>query len=235
MKFTWPWQKKEQHPFLVKNKDWFRNFDQDRPIETYEFVSFDTELTGMNPRHDQIVSIGAVRIRNLRIVVGENFSTYVHPTRPLPKDSTLIHRISPEQVRDAPRIEEVLLPFLEFCGDALLLGHYVAMDMSFINRVAKERLGGTIHNPGVDTMKLAQASVEYERKKHFGISQPAVSYNLTALSKRYNLPIFAKHDALEDALQTAYLFLYLVRELQLVGCVTLKDFFQVGRLVPRVF
>ncbi len=129
----WPWTRTKKHPILVENESFFSTFDQNRPIESYEFVSLDTELTGLNPRHDQIVSIGAVRIRNLRIVAGENFFAYVRPTRALPKDSTLIHRITPEQIKNAPGLDSVLPDFVRFCGQSLLVGHYVALDMAFMN------------------------------------------------------------------------------------------------------
>jgi DNA polymerase III subunit epsilon len=231
----WPWTRTKKHPVLFENESFFSAFDQNRPIESYEFVSVDTELTGLSPRQDQIVSIGAVRIRNLRIVAGENFFSYVHPTRALPKDSTLIHRITPEQLKNAPELDSVLPDFVRFCGQSLLVGHYVALDMAFMNKAAKKILGGSLRNPCVDSMRLAQAHQEHRRRSHYGRFNPAVSFNLSVLAREYNLPLFVQHDALEDALQTAYLFIFLVKKLRRAGYITLKDFYLAGRIGPRMF
>lgn len=228
----WPWlwfRARSRHPLLQDNQAFFAKFDQGRPIEAYEFVSFDTELTGLNPRRDTIVSIGAVRIKNLRIVAGDNFFTYVHPDRDLPKDSTLIHRITPGQIENAPRLRDVLPAFVEFCGGSLLVGHYVALDMAFVGKAMRKIMGGVVRNPCVDSMKLAQTYYEHRRRSEVGRPGAQPSYALKHLAQEYNLPLFAQHDALEDALQTSYLFLYLVRSLKDAGFVTLKDFYRAGR------
>jgi DNA polymerase III subunit epsilon len=235
VKIQWPWPRREKHPILTRNEEWFSRFDQDQPVESYDFVSFDTELTGLNPRHDEIVSIGAVRIRNLRIVAGDNFFSYTRPNRSLPKDSTLIHRITPEQLTDAPDLATVLPEFVEFCGDSLLIGHYVNLDMAFVNRAGRRLLGGTLKNPCVDSMRLAQAYQEHQRRTNFGRVHVGTSYNLAVLAREYDLPLFMQHDALEDALQTAYLFVFLVKRLKEAGYLTLKDIHAGGRIGPRMF
>jgi DNA polymerase III subunit epsilon len=229
----WPWGRRKKNPILLENEAVFSDFDQDRPIETYEFVSFDTELTGLNPKRDRIISIGAVRIRNLRIVAGDNFFAYIKPDRDLPKESTLIHGITPEQLELAPPPEIMLPQFVKYCGKALLVGHYVELDMAFLNRACKRALGGSVKNPCVDSMRLAQAFQEYQRKSHLGFD-PEVAYNLRNLAREYNLPLFMQHDALEDALQTAYLFLFLVKSMLSAGFVTLREFNNADRTGPNV-
>jgi DNA polymerase-3 subunit epsilon len=230
--FRWPWswfRSRPRHPLLQHNQGLFTRFDQARPVETYDFVSFDTELTGLNPRHDTIVSIGAVRIRNLQIVAGDNFFTYVHPNRDLPKDSTLIHRITPGQLENAPRLRDVLPAFVEYCGDSLLVGHYVALDTAFVGKAMRTLMGGVMRNPCVDSVKLAQTYHEHRFRAQTVRLSAQPSYALKHLAKEYDLPLFAQHDALEDALQTAYLFIYLVRSLKEVGFITLRDFYRAGR------
>jgi len=227
--------KQEKHPILDRNRENFAKFDWGKPIEEYEYVSVDTELTGLNQRRDAIVSIGAVRVRGLRIIAGDNFYSFVHPKRSLPKDSTLIHRITPDQVKDAPRLKDVLPEFLEFCGGALLVGHFVGMDMSFLNRASKKLLGGTISNPCVDTMKLAQGYREQQWKGYYDQFNLGDTYNLEALAEKYSLPRFEKHDSLEDAYQTACLFIFLVKNMRSDKCRTLKDFHTVGRLATSLF
>jgi DNA polymerase III subunit epsilon len=135
------------HPLLERNNVYFSRLDQNRPIDSFDFVVLDTELTGMNPEKDEIVSIGAVKIRELAINPSDVFHTLVHPRRAMPKKSTLIHRITPETVREAPRLHEILPHLIEYCEGCLIVGHHVGMDMSFINKALKEVLGGCCSRP----------------------------------------------------------------------------------------
>ena len=219
-------QRKPKHPALKSNEEVFLTFDQARPIEECEFVVLDTELTGLNPRRNEIISIGAVRIRDMRIVVGENFHTYVHARKPSLKDSTLIHRITPEQLNAAPALDEVLPKFVEFCGTAVLVGHYLQLDLAFINKAAKRILGGRLQNPAMDCARLAQAHLAYLNRA--GVKRISIddTFQLPKLAREYGLPLFVPHDALEDALQTAYLFLFLTAKLREYGLETFRDFRQ---------
>jgi DNA polymerase III subunit epsilon len=234
----WPWFRSRasaRHAVLKRNEECFAGFDPSRPIEDYEFVCFDTELTGLNPRRDEIVSIGAVRIRELRIVAGDNFFSYIQPNQNIPKNSTLIHRITPEQIKSAPMPEVILPEFVDFCGNALLIGHFVALDMAFVNKALRKHLGGAMCNPRLDSVRLAEAYHEHKGKQGRVGTKTELSYNLTKLALEYNLPMFEQHDALEDALQTAYLFLFLAKNLRAAGYGTLKEFFAAGRTAPSVF
>ena len=228
----WPFSRPSRlppHPAFADNRGYFRALDQKQPLEDYEFVVFDSELTGLDPARDEIVSLGAVRIRGLRIMMAETFHAYVKPVQDLPKNSTLIHRITPQQIENAPPLIEVLPGFLEFCGRALLVGHHVELDASFLNRAAKKQFGSAIRNPGLDTMRLAQAYREMTWKQYHDRFRMNVSYNLADLAREYGLPTFSRHDAFEDALQTAYLFLFLVKKMRDQGVVTLKDLFNAGQ------
>ncbi|MGA9752423.1 MAG: 3'-5' exonuclease, partial [Acidobacteriota bacterium] len=147
MKLKWPWIRNDKHPAIIANRRRFERFDRTKPIETYQFVSLDTELTGLNLRHDAIVSIGAVRIDGLQIITGETFFSYVKPQQSMPKVSTLIHRITPDQIESAPELKKILPDFVDFLGDALLVGHFIGLDLAFINRAARKLLGGTLRNP----------------------------------------------------------------------------------------
>jgi len=231
---VFPWLRKS-HPLLVRNKELFRNFTQSKPLSEYTFVVCDTELTGLNKRKDEIISIGAVKIVNLQIELDETFHQYIRPTNLEHTDSTLVHRITPEQLRTMPPIEEVLPEFLDFCGDALLVGHYVALDVGFLNKAANEVMGGTISNPTIDTMRMARGLKEAQFMECYGHCNLSTSYNLNDLSEEFGLPRFKPHDALEDALQTAYLFLYLVKKMKQGRIRTLKELYEAGRNVNLIY
>ena len=219
------------HPALLRNRELFRDFDQGRDLTDYQFVVFDTELTGLNRRRDEIISIGAVKIINLQIELSQTFHCYVKPRNISPNEATLVHRITPEQLKNAPPMEEVLPEFLDFCGDALLVGHFVGIDMHFLNKATKKYLGGLVSNPSIDTMRLARGYKEAKCLDHFGGCDQSESYNLDYLTEEFNLPRFKPHDALEDAMQTAYLFLFLIKKLKSGGIRTLKELYLAGRIL----
>lgn len=223
------------HPLLIENKKCFKDFSQTRPLSEYTFVVFDTELTGLNKRRDEIISIGAVKITNLQIELDETFHQYIRPRNLDHTKSTLIHRITPEQLRTMPSLDKVLPEFIKFCGDGLLVGHYVALDMNFLNKSAREELGGNISNPSVDTMRMAMGYKEAQFMECYGHCNLSTSYNLNDLSNEFSLPRFKPHDALEDALQTAYLFLYLVKKMKQGRVKTLRDLYEGGRNVNLIY
>ncbi len=217
-------------PLLLANKEFFTGFDQGKPLAEYTFVVCDTELTGLNKKKDELISIGAVMIRNLQIDLSTMFHHFIRPRNLDPTQATLVHRITPEQLESAEPIEDVLPRFVEYIHGSLLVGHHLPLDMHFLNKATSQVMGGTLSNPGVDTMRMAQG---YKRVLlgHYHEHNPRdISYNLDDLGREYSLPQFKPHDALEDALQTAYLFLYLIKKFRKGGLVTLKDIFQSGRV-----
>jgi len=218
------------HPLIVQNREAFADFDQSRPLGDYTFVVCDTELTGFDRKRDEIISIGAVVIRDLQIDLSATFHQYIKPVNTKHTRATLIHRITPQQLLEARPLEEVLPDFVEFVGSGLMVGHYVALDMDFLNRAALKVFGGTLSNPGIDTMRMAQGYRRVQLGHFHQEDGHSFSYALEDLAKEYDLPMFKSHDALEDAMQTAYLFLFLIKKFRKGGLLTLKDIYRAGRV-----
>lgn len=217
-------------PLLQENKKFFTEFDQGKALSEYTFVVCDTELTGLNKKKDELISIGAVQIRNLQIDLSTMFHCFIRPENIDPTQATLVHRITPEQLESAEPIEKVLPKFIEYIYGSLLVGHHLPLDMHFLNKATKKVMGGTLSNPGVDTMRMAQGYKRVQLGHYHEHNPREISYNLDDLGLEYDLPRFKAHDALEDALQTAYLFLYFIKKFRKGGLVTLKDIFQSGRV-----
>ncbi|MBU1229314.1 MAG: 3'-5' exonuclease [Proteobacteria bacterium] len=208
---------------ITANNEACRKLDQNRALEDCVFTVLDTELTGLSPGRDEIVSIGAVRIRNMQILQAERFHSLVKPDMPMPKLSTLIHRITPERIIQAPPLSEVLPGFLSFIEGTLLVGHFVDLDMAFLASACRRLYGDTPANPCLDTMRLAKSWQHRLQGDYYDRYDQSLSFNLSSLARRFGLPIFPSHDALHDAMQTAYLFLYLVKKLRSTGIKTLRE------------
>lgn len=170
------------------------------PLEKLDYVIVDTESTGPDIRHDDIVQIGAVRIAGGRIVDGDAFERLVNPGRPIPDTSARFHGITDDRVAGAPGVEDALDEFLEYAGDAVLVGHNIAFDLSLMNRTRP------VENPVLDTMLLSIGAFE-ERRDH----------TLDALAEHFDEPVTDRHTAPGDAALTARLFLRLLPELDRVG------------------
>jgi len=229
---AWPFKifnnKTPAHPLLAQSKDYFDSLDKSKPLKDYKFVVLDTELTGLNVKKDEIVSIGAVRIREMRIDMESSFYFCASPSRDVPKISTLIHGITPSQALKAPPLEDALLEMLDYCGNAIIVGHHIGLDTGVINRELKKHFCGVLHNLCIDTMNLARVYKEGQWTGSYECYNMEYSYSLRNLSREYALPLFAEHNALTDALQTAYLFLFLTHKIQGDSVWTLKDLCKAG-------
>ncbi|MDD5757527.1 MAG: 3'-5' exonuclease [Desulfobulbaceae bacterium] len=218
------------HPLIIHNNNLFPpGAKYPQLLSEQEFVVLDTELTGFNRKQDEIVAIGAVRIKNLQILCGETFYALIRPDERFHTKSTLVHRLTPQELRCASPMADVLPRFLHFCGDAFLVGHYVRLDLDFINRATKKLLGGVLQTPYFDTMCLAMAHKNYKNDHASDIINRHDAYTLTALSAEFGLPSFMEHNALQDSMQTAYLFLYLIKKMSQQGLQTMQEYLVAGR------
>lgn len=161
------------------------------------YVVFDIETTGLNPKYEKIIELGAAKVRGAEVV--DTFSTFVNPGKSLPERITQLTGIYDADVINAPYIEEALEPFINFAGDDILLGHNLIFDYSFVKKAAVNQKK-TFARKGIDTLKIA---------RHF--LADLESRNLGFLCKHYSIPLDA-HRALNDALATHKLYQRLVRE-----------------------
>lgn len=155
------------------------------------YVAIDLETTGLNPKTDRIIEIGAVKVRNG--VWSESFSAFVNPGRHLEERITELTGIEERLLEDAPCIEEVLPGLLVFLEELPLLGHSILFDFSFLKKAAvNQKLN--FEKEAVDTLKIA--------RKYLGQLEHR---NLEYLCAYYGIPHHA-HRALEDAKAASLLF-----------------------------
>lgn len=161
------------------------------------YVCIDLENTGLSPRHDKIIEIGAVKVSEGAIV--ETFSSFVNPGRVLDENITKLTGISDEDLKDALQISEILPKFLEFVGDYQLLGHHVISDFAFIKK-ACVNMKISFEKEAVDTLRIARACL-----------MELPSKRLSDLCEYYKIEMKA-HRALNDALATVELYNALRRD-----------------------
>ena len=180
--------------------------DKEMPIENAGYVVVDTELTGLNEKKDSIVSIGAVKMNGAIIDLSDTFYRLVNPETNLTAESVIIHEITPDEVVEKPDIRTGLAEFLSFCGQNIIVGFCVNIDMEFLNREAKRILGRVIQNPVLDIFPM----FEWVRSKKAAqgeeeIRMP-VHYKLYDIAKHYGIEVNGAHNAMIDAFITAQIF-----------------------------
>ena len=189
-----------------------KSIDLDRKLSELTYTVFDTETTGLEPSNgDEIIQIGAARIVNNRLLRQEVFDQIIDPEIPLKPASIPIHGITEEMVRGKPTIDIVLPSFYEFCEDTVLIAHNAAFDMRFL-QLKEERTGIKFNQPVLDTLLLS-AVVHPNQESH----------KLDVILERLGIVIETRHNALEDSLATAEVFLKMVPLLEEMGITTVRQ------------
>jgi DNA polymerase-3 subunit epsilon len=172
-------------------------------------IVLDTETTGLDPyQGHRLVEIGCIELVN-RIPSGQTFHRYVNPERDVPTEAFAVHGLSRDFLKDKPLFAEVVDDLLAFMGDAPLVAHNAAFDLTFIN-AEFERAGRALlaRERMIDTLLLA-------RRKH-----PGSPNRLDDLCARYGIDNSkrVKHGALLDAEILADVYLELIegRQAQLI-------------------
>ena len=166
-----------------------------------DFICFDLETTGLSPKAERITEIGAVRIHGGEIT--ERFNTFVDPEKPIPQKITELTGITDEMVRGAPKEEEAVRAFFQFCGEnAILVAHNADFDTSFL-RAACGRHEMAFPYVYIDTVAMCRAMLRDIR-----------NCKLDTVAKYLKLKPFNHHRASDDAAVLGEIFLNLVQRLR---------------------
>lgn len=191
------------------------------------YTVIDTELTGLNERKDSIVSIGAVKMTGIKIELGRTFYRLMKPRASLKPESVVIHGITPSDVQQQPESKTILSGFLQFCGQDILIGHCVLIDLSFLNREMKETLGYCLHNPILDTFSLYSWLKRKGPPRDCFASTPR-SCALYEISRCFGISVKGAHNALMDSFITAQIFQRFLPILIEAGITTTGDLLEIG-------
>ena len=190
----------------------------ERKLADLHYTVFDTETTGLEPSAgDEIISLGAVRIVNARLLKNEVFEQLVDPRRPVSRASTRIHGIEAAALQGQPTIVEVLPQFHHFCEDTVLVAHNAAFDMRFLE-LKEAATGIRFTQPVLDTLLLSVI-----------VHPTQEGHSLEALAERLGISVIGRHTALGDALVTGEVFLRLLPLLAEQGIVTLGQALEASR------
>ena len=169
-----------------------------------EAVSLDCETTGFDSWVDEIVSVAAIRIVGGRIQASSAFRALVKPEARIRAESIKVHQLRQQDVANAQPMSEVLPSLLHFIGSRPLVGYWIAFDVDMLDKYLLGMLNTRLPNRRIEVSKLY-----YDRK--FGGAPPGTRIDLryATIMSDLGLPARPQHDAFEDALGAAEMYLIL--------------------------
>ncbi len=197
-------------------KDYTRHFKNkpSRHLNEVRFVVFDTETTGLDIGRDRILSIGAVSVFDLMIDVGDSLELYVKQEF-FNADTVRIHGILKEGKVHKLSEEEAIKAFLAYIGNAVLVAHHAAFDITMVN-IGLDRMGlPKLKNKVLDTGILFKKTTLCKDREEL--------YSLDRLCSFFNLKKHDRHTAVGDAFLTAMVFLKIVSNLSKTRTPMLND------------
>jgi DNA polymerase III subunit epsilon len=169
-----------------------------------KFIAFDLETTGIQPRTDAVVEIGAVCFDGNE--PGATFCTLINPGRPIPPEASAVNGITDEMVTDCPRIQTVLADLADFCGDLPLVAHNAPFDFKFLLKAIEDHRARAPAGIVLDSCALSRI-----------LFPGMINYKLGTLVSHFGFPAGAFHRAEEDSVYCGLLFARILETLTRSG------------------
>ncbi len=177
----------------------------DLPWRQADWLVVDLELTGLDPRTDEIIAIGAVPVHDARLILGEAMYTLARPDRPPKHASVLVHKLRSADLAQAPSGDEAIDLLLDALAGRAPVFHTSVVERTFLGRELRRR---RVRLPqDADTEALGRLWL----RQRDGTAPAGLS--LARLAQVLGQPGEDPHHALGDALTTAKAFIALASHL----------------------
>jgi len=194
-------------PFIGRYQQHFDvTWADDVPIEQVRFVVLDSETTGLNPRIDRMVTIGAVAVQAGEILLEDSFAALIKVSANT--SAVTVHGVTRDESRDGIEEQEALERFLNYLRDGVIVGHHIGHDMATFDAGYQRHWGAHLLNRSLDTMDL---TLHLERDGAFAGRPPIRQFTLDALCEMFGVVPHDRHTASGDAFITAQVFLRLLK------------------------
>jgi len=189
--------------------DWLKNINKDYPdfwkdyLTKFEtkpnrFVVLSTETSGLNPDKDVILSLGAFSVIDDGIVIKDNFESVLLQYKYL-QDNGLSNEFIIESKMTKMPEPDAMEAFINFLGNAILVGHHINFDIEMLNSALEPLNCGRIKNEALDVDVMYRKLMDVNDKQ----------FSLDDLCEIYKIPKSDRNSSSEDAYRIALLFLKL--------------------------
>jgi DNA polymerase-3 subunit epsilon len=183
-----------------------RTWDDRAPIDRVRFVALDSETTGLDPRKDRLITIGAVGVYDSEIVLNDSFEAMLKME--YNTSAVTVHGITRDESLDGLDEPAALEQFLGYLRDGVIVGHHIGHDVQTLNAAYMRHFGFSLRNRSLDTMDL---TLHLERDGAFGDRDRIQNFSLDGLCGLFGVVPHDRHTAAGDAFITAQVFLRLLR------------------------
>jgi DNA polymerase-3 subunit epsilon len=187
-------------------------WDDETAIAQVRFVVVDTETTGLDPRRDRVITIGAIAVRGDEILLDDSFEVMLKVAYNL--SSVTVHGVTRDEASGGMEEPEALALFLAYLGDGVIVGHHIGHDIEVLNCACKRQFDLTLRNQSLDMMDLA---LRLQDAGAFSNRAMAAGFSLDALCDMFGVVPHDRHTAGGDAFLTARVFLHLLRAARSAG------------------
>ena len=207
----------------VKDSRFIYLFDE---YEGRELVCFDCETTGLDPKTAEIISLAAIKICDNRILTSDTLDMVIRPQGKVSEESIKIHHLRNIDVERGIDITEAMERFLDFIGQRTLVGYFLEFDITMVNKYVNPLFGVKLPN------KQIEVSAIYHDLNVGRFQRAPLDLRFDTIMKELNLPIMGKHDAYNDALMTAMMYVKLddILDRKLTG--TFRERTHYGPILP---
>ena len=160
----------------------------DTHVDDVRFVVLDCETTGLDPRKDRLITIGAVVVRGGEILLEDSFETMLKIDYNM--SSVTVHGITRDQARDGQDEAAALRDFVTFLSDGVIVGHHIGHDVTALDTALERNFQVRLENRWIDTMEL---TLHLEKAGAFGGGRRLAGFSLDALCQLFEV---TPHDCL---------------------------------------
>jgi len=166
-------------------------------------VSIDCETTSLKVKDAEILSIAAVCVKGNRLHASDAFYTLIKPQKAIDNQNVRVHGLRPRDISSGLPLKEALEKFLQFIGGKTLLGYYLQYDVAVLNKYLKPMLGGVLPNREVEV------SGRYYDWRFADYPDSYIDLSWETIIKNLHIPQLPRHDAMNDALTVAMMYMAL--------------------------
>lgn len=181
--------------------------DESTCLQDLSILSVDFETTGLNAVNDKLLSIGFVTIDRQQIKLNSAYHQIINTAQDLHADNVVIHQITDQQKSQGKPLKEVVEVLLAALAGKVMLVHFARIEKQFLRQACLELYGYAPPFPMVDTLALAKRKLDQR-----DVAYDPSELRLSSLRHKEGLPEHHAHNALNDAIATAELFLSQHRE-----------------------
>ena len=193
------------------------------PWRDVEYVALDFETTGLDLRSDTVISYGVVPVRRGRVIVAESAHQLIDPHVPPSPRSQTIHELRPQDLAGSPSLAEARERLRDALESRYVLVWFAGVEVHFLNAI----FGGGARRWRRRTIDVRNLAITADGLP--GPTRDKPGYSLTGTAERYGVPVADAHQALDDALVTAQLFLVLAEKVPRHADPTVRELVRLGR------